>query len=283
MQILADNPTTLAFARAFTKNVDDDRLIFLSDVDETDSERESPQDSTTRSTPVSDRDDIALTLEDDDEEEEILSTDKRRVRLREARLDHIKPRDSTSDSLTAVTRTQVLPFGILTVNPDTKSTTMAADKLAAPMDSLKQVLRRNKVIRSIIDDADDPLMDVKSNDGHSLPFRSGGSSFNNHLPVKDASFLDEHTTTVLESNTTADDSQDTASEATVNRTSISEHEKLVHQSSAFLPKDRRSHFLRTVGDESRQSSRMVKDVNRRRMAFAPAASSESAEPGIDSK
>jgi len=287
IQTLADNPTTLAFARAFTKNVDDDRLVFLSDVDETDSERESPQESNTRNVIVRDRDDIAMTLEDEDVEEEILSTDRRKERLRESRLlaGRSIDRDLASGSLTAVTRAQVLPFGILATNPGTEPIPMAADKLADPLNGLKQVLRRNRVIRSIIDDADDPLMAVEVNDAQSPPFRSESSSFNfnSHLPVKDASFLDENAATLLESISIASNFQDAASEASVNMTASARPEKLVHQSSTFLPKDRKSHFLRTVGDESRQSTRVVKDVNRRRMAFAPSASSESAETEPGSK
>ncbi|GJJ75512.1 hypothetical protein EMPS_07870 [Entomortierella parvispora] len=269
LEELADNPTTMAFARAFTKNVEDDQLVFLSDVDETDSERDSPNEDSIMSLRVS------------DEGVEDPAADRTRERFAESRLligrpiDNGSLKDLASGSLTAVTRSQVLPFEIL--NRDIGSTPTVAQEVADSKNELRQALRRNRIIRNIID-ADD-------HDRPSMSLWSDSSAFNGQLPVKDASFLDDNVAAVADSITVDSRMQDATADATT-ETSVSvsataRSEKIAHQSLTFLPKDRKTHFLRTVGDESRRSTRVVKDVNRRRMAFAPSVNSESPQPDLD--
>ncbi|KAG0048522.1 hypothetical protein BGZ83_006538 [Gryganskiella cystojenkinii] len=304
---LADNPATAAFARAFKKNVDDDQLVFLSDVDETDSEAESARKKNKNKHRKAERmggtqGDLELLAsgegeciainendyeeEEEEEEDEVLNTDKRKARLREARLqqegslnqEDVQEESLVVGSIAAMTRAQVLPFGPSEVSSDveTLSVSSKSSVVIAPVDELKEALRRNMVIRSIMDGVDDPLMTVDPDDERqplpSSQIQSSKSSFSimDRIRINDASSVVEGLTTT-NSSTTSGNTAGFANEAVVDVTAIARPRMLVRQSSSFLSEERRTQFLSTVGEESRggnAGTRVVKEVNRRGMAFA---------------
>lgn len=292
---LADNPNTAAFARAFQKHVDDDQIVFLSDPDESNDEAVgSKRNGKKRTTKDSDEDEDMEDVEygnrdqptpiEEDEEDEPLNTDKRKEKLRLARLhrhgdDESVGASMTSGAIAAMTKNQVLPFDL---NPDERipvasaassETTRLLDTAGDsrkeadgmvqetnPIDEHKAIMRRSKLIRDIINGVDDP---IDSSQASVSPRKS--SSFSAF------SILDRIVDQPSLSNVNpVSGSMRTGTAGTGDEVIQIAQPRLARQSSSFLVEERRQQFLSTVGEELRggqASTRVIKEVNRRKMVF----------------
>ncbi|KAF9363210.1 hypothetical protein BGX34_004644 [Mortierella sp. NVP85] len=299
---LADNPVTAAFARAFQKHADDDQIFFLSEPEESDdkaigSKEDDDEDEDMehveyekddRHRNLNSNDTIGINIvREEDEEEEPLNTDKRKERQRLARLRQHGYEGSMDPSMTPgimaeMTKNQVLPFDTnpneqISVSMAASSTTTTlysilrepldrkdvADQVqkSHPTDDHKTMMRRAKVIRDIVDGVEDPV-DLFGQTSVSPRKSSSFSAFD---------ILDRIVDQPLAS------SEAVAGEARIvmgvedDVRLIALPRTLARQSSSFLVEERRQQFLSTVGEELRggqASSRVVKEVNRRKMAFA---------------
>ncbi|KAK3812836.1 MAG: hypothetical protein J3Q66DRAFT_346721 [Benniella sp.] len=299
---LADNPVTAAFARAFQKHADDDQIFFLSEPEESNdkvigSKQDNDEDEDMEHVEY-EKDDHHLNLTSNDtiginnareeeEEEEPLNTDKRKERQRLARLRRHDYEGSMDPSMTPgimaeMTKNQVLPFDTnpneqISVSMVASSTTTTlysvprkpldredvADQVqkSHPIDDHKTMMRRAKVIRDIVDGVEDPV-DLFGQTSVSPRKSSSFSAFD---------ILDRIVDQPLAGSDTV------AGEARIvmgvedDVRLIALPRTLARQSSSFLVEERRQQFLSTVGEELRggqASSRVVKEVNRRKMAFA---------------
>ncbi|KAG0206209.1 hypothetical protein BGX28_002305 [Mortierella sp. GBA30] len=242
--------------------------------------------------------------EEEEEEEEVLNTDKRKEKFRLARL----LRDANgasangsmeSGTIAAMTKGQALPFGnssrdhalseetvskpnlLEEADDSTLSRTDGASAVQKdPMEEYEDILRRKKVIQDIIDGVEDP-MDVDANKA---------SSQRRHTPSLHSSFdlMDR----VIDRSALADADHAAGSTglsssgallanrpgAEVDVTAIAHPRTLTRQNSSFLSEERKTRFLSTVGEDSRGANagnRVVKEVNRRRMAFATSTTNDS--------
>ncbi|KAG0244114.1 hypothetical protein B0O80DRAFT_523917 [Mortierella sp. GBAus27b] len=317
---LADNPNTAAFAKAFEKHADDDQIYFLNDHDGSDDEAgDSKQENDKRASKSDDEDEVMQDAEyetdrihsnkhlsdqhdadedDDVEEEESLNTDKRKEKLRLAKVlghDNHKELDASTalGTIGALARNQVLPFN---VNPKEQisvvSTTLSETVISFdttqdshgessttaqeddPIDEYKATMRRSKVIRDIIDGVDD-FTDLSSQTLSTSPRKSSSfSAFSILDRIVDQPSL-------VSSSSVSGSSLGVRGEAGAEDEvrQIAQPRMLARQSSSFLVEERRQQFLSTVSEELRggqASTRVVKEVNRRRMAFAtPKRSSSS--------
>ncbi|KAG0286859.1 hypothetical protein BGZ96_009103 [Linnemannia gamsii] len=302
---LADNPNTAAFARAFKKNMDDDQLIFLSDADES-AEEDGPSkdDREGHSDAAKDRQSQMLVdaeSSEEEEEEESLNTDKRQEKLRRARLVRDESDQSfygsmDPEAITAMTKGQLLPFDVSSEDdrvaddfrsPQTasilstsqtspKSTDPSSRRISASQaDSIneyKDVMRRTKVIRDILDGVDEVVEDGAM----TSPSRARSSLSGLLDRIVDRTSLSDSSTNLSSLNPPAF-GQD-SSHNDVDVTAIVRPRMLARQNSSFLSEDRRNQFLSTVGEDNRggnASTRLVKEVNRRKMAFATSKKSTS--------
>ncbi|KAF9152618.1 hypothetical protein BG015_004988 [Linnemannia schmuckeri] len=308
---LADNPNTAAFARAFKKNMDDDQLVFLSDADESAEEDGSSKDdqggpssaATDRQHQMSkDTESSEDDTESSEEDEgESLNMDKRQARLQKARL----VRDESDQSfygsmdpnaITAMTKGQVLPFGIalddwlmedskalkpLSTSTPVRTSSKATDSLtreifasqADTIDEYKDVMRRTKVIRDILDGVDEVVEDGAM----TSPSRAKSSLSGLLDRIVDRTSLSD--SSMARSSVDAPSGfVQSSSHNDVDVSAIVRPRTLARQNSSFLSEDRRNQFLSTVGEDSRggnASTRVVKEVNRRKMAFATSKKSNS--------
>ncbi|KAG0375225.1 hypothetical protein BGX24_009397 [Mortierella sp. AD032] len=302
---LADNPNTAAFARAFKKNMDDDQLVFLSDADESADENEPSKDDEDEDEDDDRESQRSTNMEsggEDDDEEESLNTDKRQERLRKARLDRDESFNGSMDpdAMAAMTKGQVLPFNIESEDEllfeDHKSSRASSTPLslriptkgsdssrrvsasqAEAVDEYKDVMRRTKVIRDILDGVDEEGEDETM----ASPVRGRSSLFGLVDRIVD------RTSMLSESSSAADGSVfgSGALHNEVDLTAIVQPRMLARQNSSFLSEDRRNQFLSTVGGDNRggnASTRVVKEVNRRKMAFATSTKSTSSSGSFSS-
>ncbi|KAF9541773.1 hypothetical protein EC957_002673 [Mortierella hygrophila] len=305
-EMLADNPNTAAFARAFKKNMDDDQLIFLSDADESAEEDGSSKDD--QGGPLSVVKDQQHRMSDDaelsekDEEGELLNTDKRQERLRKARLVRDESDQSfygsmDPDAITSMTKGQVLPFVVASegdriagdsrtlMTPSTstpvRGTSKATDSLTPgisasqgdAIDEYKDVMRRTKVIRDILDGVDEVVEDGSM----TSPSRARSSLFGLQDRIVDRTSLSDSSVARPPVDASSEFVQG-SSHNDVDVSAIVRPRLLARQNSSFLSEDRRNQFLSTVGEDSRggnASTRVVKEVNRRKMAFATSKKSTS--------
>lgn len=303
---LADNPNTAAFARAFTKNMDDDQLIFLSDADESAEEDGSSKDGRKgHSDAAKDRQyQMQLDAESsgEDEEGESLNTDRRQEKLRRARLVRDESDQSfygsmDPDAITAMTKGQLLPFDVSSEDdripgdfkspqtPSVLSTSQTSSKSTDPssrrisasqvdsIDEYKDVMRRTKVIRDILDGVDEVVEDGAM----TSPSRARSSLSGLLDRIVDRTSLSDSSTNRSSPNAPSAFGQD-SSHNDVDVSAIVRPRMLARQNSSFLSEDRRNQFLSTVGEDNRggnASTRLVKEVNRRKMAFATSKKSTS--------
>lgn len=258
MVFVADNPSTAAFARAFEKNIGDDDLIFLSDPEESD-HGETEKSGKSRKKKAVEDEDAEMTPgsqeEAEEEEEEELNTEKRAERLQQARLlrdgENVNKATTTTATNTVIkTKTFVVPGEEESLEDD--------DRQVDPIDEYKETMRRTKVIRNILDGFDNEV-DLASQ-SLDLPSqrRTLPSTFNLLDRIVDKGPVEESAASVKAG-------------GDVDVTAIARPRMLARQNSSFLSEERRTQFLSTVGEESRggnAGNRMVKDVNRRKMAFA---------------
>ncbi|KAG0078602.1 hypothetical protein BGZ90_004848 [Linnemannia elongata] len=302
---LADNPNTAAFARAFKKNMDDDQLIFLSDADESAEEDGSSKDDQggSRSVAKERQHQMSDDAESSEEDEgELLNMDKRQERLRKARLVREESDQSfygsmDPDAITAMTKGQVLPFDVASeddrvaeddtalrtpttltpVRATSKATDSSTRGISASqvdaIDEYKDVMRRTKIIRDILDGVDEVV-----EDGHmTSPSRIRSSLYGLQDRIVDRTSLSDSTM----ARSSVDGSSgfvQGSSHNDVDVSAIVRPRLLARQNSSFLSEDRRNQFLSTVGEDSRggnASTRVVKEVNRRKMAFATSKKSTS--------
>ncbi|KAI9235724.1 MAG: MRC1-like domain-containing protein [Podila humilis] len=257
---LADNPSTAAFARAFEKNIGDDDLIFLSDPEESD-HGDTEKSGKSRKKEVVEDEDADMTLGGQDEaeaSEEELNTEKRAERLQQARLLRDgKALSEVTTTTTTTTTTTVIKTKTSTV-PGEEVSLEDDDGHVDPIDEYKETMRRTKVIRNILDGFDDEV-DLASQ-SLDLPSqrRTLPSTFN---------LLDR----IVDKGPVEDSAASMRTGGDVDVTAIARPRMLARQNSSFLSEERRTQFLSTVGEESRggnAGNRMVKEVNRRKMAFA---------------
>lgn len=303
---IADNPNTAAFARAFKKNMDDDQLIFLSDADESADEDESSKGN--HGGPPSIAKDRQLQMSDDadsseeDEEGELLNMDKRQEKLRKARLVRDESEQSfygsmDPDAITAMTKGQVLPFDVASeddfIAEDSKThkspsastpyraTSKATDSStrgisASQVDAIgeyKDIMRRTKVIRDILDGVDEVIEDGSM----TSPSRPRSSLVGLLDRIVDRTSLSDSTMARSPMDAPSGYVQG-SSHNDVDVSAIVRPRMLARQNSSFLSEDRRNQFLSTVGEDNRggnASTRVVKEVNRRKMAFATSKTSTS--------
>ncbi|KAG0328017.1 hypothetical protein BGZ99_006369 [Dissophora globulifera] len=239
-------------------------------------------------------------VDDDEDEDEPLNTDKRKERQRMTRqLNNGEEvgRSPFSGRIDALTREQALPFGVMTSeslltpgseSPSSPPTSTAAAKhsmdslgltfpkplsqLEAPIDDYKDAMRRSKTIRDIIDGVDD-ISEIQNSQESASQRRTLPSSFD----VMDR-IIDRPSLTELSGSRASRDGDSVGVNGDIR--SFAGPRTLSRQNSSFISDERRNYFLNTVGEEDRggqASNRVVKDVNRRRMAFAtskkPASSS----------
>ncbi|KAF9404989.1 hypothetical protein BGZ94_003826 [Podila epigama] len=265
-----------AFARAFEKNIGDEDLIFLSDPEESDhggattsaatkdkaakkSDKDRGKSRTTAEDDSDSNDDSGGEKDDEVEEEaeESLNTDKRAERLQKAR--------TLRDAAEALS-TNADPLEHETLDNENDDEGEAMN----PIDEYKETLRRTKVIRGILEGLDDE-MDLAS--------QSMATTTSSQRRVQSSTFnlLDRIVDTGPVSESHSHHNGGGNSE-TVDVTAIARPRMLARQHSSFLSEERRTQFLSTVGEESRggnASNRIVKDVNRRKMAFATSKRSSS--------
>ncbi|KAF9938955.1 hypothetical protein BGZ67_010154 [Mortierella alpina] len=311
---LADNPKTAAYARAFRKDKDDDQLVFLSDPDESNDEADSSSKSKSLNRTGSDReDDDMASLESEDEvqpaqhgevseeeeEEEMLNTDKRKEKLRQARLLRDADGGSVNESMesgaiTAMTKGQALPFGdsssddVLperTVENDTTASAVRAKKSTEmrrePVEEYEDILRRKKVIQDIIDGVEDPVeQDVTQASSQRRRTSSSFSAYRLMDRIVDRSQLADSDLAADSGSTSAfGSSLGGRAGAEIDVEAIVRPRTLSRQNSSFMCEERKARFLSTVGEESRGANagnRVVKEVNRRRMAFATSSKQDGA-------
>ncbi|KAG0008968.1 hypothetical protein BGZ82_004318, partial [Podila clonocystis] len=234
-------------------NIGDDDLIFLSDPEESDhGETEKSSKSKKKEVMASEDEDADMIPEgqDDEESEEELNTDKRAERLQQARLLRHGAAEIVSEVAVTKTKTMVVPG-------EEEST--VDDNEVDPIDEYKETMRRTKVIRSILDGFDDEV-DLASQ-SMDLPSQRRGlpSTFNLLDRIIDKGPMEEPASALRTVGTDVD------------VTAIARPRMLARQNSSFLSEERRTQFLSTVGEENRggnAGNRMVKEVNRRKMAFA---------------
>lgn len=202
---------------------------------------------------ASDDEDADMTPEGqgNEESEEELNTNKRTERLQQARLLRDGAAEIVSEVTVTKTKTLIVPGEEESLEDDN-------DELD-PIDEYKETMRRTKVIRNILDGLDDEV-DLASQ-SVDLPSqrRALPSTFNLLDRIIDKGPMEEST---VSSRTGGAD---------VDVTAIARPRMLARQNSSFLSEERRTQFLSTVGEESRggnAGNRMVKEVNRRKMAFA---------------
>jgi hypothetical protein len=286
--------------------MDDDQLIFLSDADESAEEDEpSKDDQESRSKATKEqqhRMSVDAESNGEDEEDEPLNTDKRQERLRKARLVRDESDQSfygsmDPDAIIAMTKEQVLPFDIsseddrLAEDPksvqtpsalspsqiQSKSTDPSSRRISASqaetINEYKDVMRRTKVIRDILDGVDEVVEDGAM----TSPSRTRSSLSGLLDRIVDRTSLSDSSTNRSSLNAPSAFEQD-SSHNDVDVTAIVRPRMLARQNSSFLSEDRRNQFLSTVGEDSRggnASTRLVKEVNRRKMAFATSKKSTS--------
>ena len=286
--------------------MDDDQLIFLSDADESAEEDGLSKDD--QGDPPSVTKDRQHQMSDDaesneeDEEGELLNMDKRQERLRKARLARDESEQSfygsmDPDAITAMTKGQVLPFDVTseggriaedskTLKTSSTSTPIQATSKATDsstrgitasqvdaIDEYKDVMRRTKVIRNILDGVDEVVEDG----GMTTPSRARSSLFGLLERIVDRTSLSDSSVARSSVDTPSGFVQ-VPSHNDVDVSAIVRPRLLARQNSSFLSKDRRNQFLSTVGEDNRggnASTRVVKEVNRRKMAFATSKKSTS--------
>ena len=292
---------TAAFARAFQKHADDDQIFFLSEPEESDGKaigsKDDDEDEDMEHVEY-EKDDHHLNLNSNDtiginiareeeEEEEPLNTDKRKERQRLARLRRHDYEGSMDPSMAPgimaeMTKNQVLPFDTnpneqisVSLAASSKTTTLysvlrepldredVADRVqkSHPIDDHKNMMRRAKVIRDIVDGVEDPV-DLFGQTSVSPRKSSSFSAFD---------ILDRIVDQPLAGSDTVAGEARIVVGAEDDVRLIALPRTLARQSSSFMVEERRQQFLSTVGEELRggqASSRVVKEVNRRKMAFA---------------
>ncbi|KAF9950744.1 hypothetical protein BGZ70_001243 [Mortierella alpina] len=305
---LADNPKTAAYARAFRKDKDDDLLVFLSDPDESNDEADSSSKAKSLSRTGGGRDDEDMAsldsedevqpvqhVEESEDEDEMLNTDKRKDKLRQARLLRDADGGSVNESmesgaLTAMTKGQALPFGDSssddvvserTVDNDTTVSAVRAKKPAErrePVDEYEDILRRKKVIQDIIDGVEDPVeQDMSQASSQRRRTSSSFSAYRLMDRIVDRSQLPDPDLGAGSGSTSAFGGGRAGPEVDVE--AIVRPRALSRQNSSFMCEERKARFLSTVGEESRGANagnRVVKEVNRRRMAFATSSKQDGA-------
>ncbi|CAO3572859.1 unnamed protein product [Mortierella alpina] len=307
---LADNPKTAAYARAFRKDKDDDLLVFLSDPDESNDEADSSSKGKSFSRTGGDMNDEDMaSLESEDEvqpvqrveeseedEDELLNTDKRKERLRQARLLRDADGGSVNESMeagaiTAMTKGQALPFGdsssddvVAERTVDDHSTKPAAPRVKKPaerrepVDEYEDILRRKKVIQDIIDGVEDPVeQDMSQASSQRRRTSSSFSAYRLMDRIVDRSQLPDSDLGAGSGSTSAFGAGRAGPEVDVE--AIVRPRTLSRQNSSFMCEERKARFLSTVGEESRGANagnRVVKEVNRRRMAFATSSKQDAA-------
>ncbi|KAF9288491.1 hypothetical protein BGZ68_000196 [Mortierella alpina] len=314
---LADNPKTAAYARAFRKDKDDDQLVFLSDPDESNDEADSSSKAKSSGRAGSDReDDDMISLQSDDEvqparhneeseeeEEEMLNTDKRKEKLRQARLLRDADEGSMNETmesgaLTAMTKGQALPFGESsnddafserTADNDSTVSSVRAKKSAEvrrePVEEYEDILRRKKVIQDIIDGVEDPVeQDMSQSSSQRRRTSASFSAYRLMDRIVDRSQLADSDLGASSGNTSAFGGGGRPG-AEVDVEAIVRPRTLSRQNSSFMCEERKARFLSTVGEESRggnAGNRVVKEVNRRRMAFATSSKQDGASTASSS-
>ncbi|KAF9957710.1 hypothetical protein BGZ72_001520 [Mortierella alpina] len=304
---LADNPKTAAYARAFRKDKDDDQLVFLSDADESNDEADSSSKAKSAGRTGSDKeDDDMASLESEDEmqpashhveseeEEEMLNTDKRKEKLRQARLLRDADEESVNEAmesgaLTALTKGQALPFGDSSsddvFSEPTVDNTVRVKKSAEvrkePVEEYQDILRRKKVIQDIIDGVEDPVeQDVGQTSSQRRRTSSSFSAYRLMDRIVDRSQLADSDLGAGSASTSAfGGTLGGRAAAEVDVEAIVRPRTLSRQNSSFMCEERKARFLSTVGEESRGANagnRVVKEVNRRKMAFATSSKQDGA-------
>lgn len=286
--------------------MDDDQLIFLSDADESAEEDESsrgdqggpPNVAKDRQHQFSDE----AELSEEDDEGELLNMNKRQERLRKARLVRDESDQSfygsmDPDAITAMTKGQVLPFDVASeddfiaegsktlITPSTSTPVRATSKAtdsstggisASQVDAIdeyKDIMRRTKVIRDILDGMDEVVEDGSM----TSPSRARSSLVGLLDRIVDRTSLSDSSVARSPVDTPSGFVQGT-SHIDVDVSAIVRPRLLARQNSSFLSEDRRNQFLSTVGEDNRggnASTRVVKEVNRRKMAFATSKKSTS--------
>ncbi|KAF9561031.1 hypothetical protein EC968_005928 [Mortierella alpina] len=318
---LADNPKTAAYARAFRKDKDDDQLVFLSDADESNDEADSSSKAKSLNRAGDDQEDddmASLDSEDEvqpvhqveeseeEEEEEMLNTDKRKEKLRQARL--IRDADGgsvngpmESGALTAMTKGQALPFydssndGVVserTVDHDSTVPGVRVKKTKEarkePVEEYEDILRRKKVIQDIIDGVEDPVeQDVGQTSSQRRRTSSSFSAYRLMDRIVDRSQLAEADVGAGSGSTSAfGGTLGGRAGVDVDVEAIVRPRTLSRQNSSFMCEERKARFLSTVGEESRGANagnRVVKEVNRRKMAFTTSSKQDGASTASSSK
>lgn len=193
--------------------------------------------------------------EEEEEEEEELNTEKRAERLQQARL--LRDGENVNKATTTTTTNTVIKTKTFVV-PGEEESLEDDDRQVDPIDEYKETMRRTKVIRNILDGFDNEV-DLASQ-SLDLPSqrRTLPSTFN---------LLDR----IVDKGTVEESAASVRAGGDVDVTAIARPRMLARQNSSFLSEERRTQFLSTVGEDSRggnAGNRMVKDVNRRKMAFA---------------
>ncbi|KAI7819684.1 hypothetical protein BC939DRAFT_459493 [Gamsiella multidivaricata] len=218
--------------------------------------------------------------DEDEEEDEPLNTDKRKERLHLARLYQYGGQESldaamaSSKTIAAMTKGQTLPFDIKAnesttraeVEPAATATTLD-DRPAKddPIDEFKETIRRSKTIRDIMEGVDDHAELASQSSISSQRISSLTSNILTRIIDRPSLIDSSGTAGPVQGSVTMLSATDE------NMQVIAQPRMGPRQNSSFMSGERRSQFLSTVGDESRGlqgGGRVVKEVNRRRMAFA---------------
>ncbi|KAF9427465.1 hypothetical protein BGZ76_002330 [Entomortierella beljakovae] len=295
---LADNPSTAAFARALKKEIDDDRIIFLSDPDESadeakgekmnEDDKSEDEDEEMGIDEPNNKEDIIrpntsyLDEEEDEEEDEPLNTDRRKETLRLAKI--IRSNNEASSLETTVqssVRLQALPFGPSSSNPFTKSgiSTISTSTVES--------------ISSISIEAEGSSFDVNESSTQMSSVDEYGNILKRSKLIRDImdGVADPAGSSVelIATSTTSSffvrssEDMDAIESTSISRTReeidpalrvFAKPRMLARQSSSFLADERRNQFLSTIGDETTGS---VKDVNRRKVAFETTVSSDNSK------
>ncbi|KAG0235500.1 hypothetical protein BGW41_000745 [Actinomortierella wolfii] len=264
---LADNPQTAAFARAFEKNIGDEELMFLTEPVDSEEEEKTIRKLQRRGTLSASVSDLDSDQEDgresndddelmkeaaaaretaqqdmdedgDDDEEEALNTDKRRERLAKSRVSLVDKDDD------------------------------ARSNVGDRVDEYKATLRSRKLIDNLLHGIDDEEL-AQDPDLQGLQYSF--SSLDDRII--------DRTSHSSEGPSTSGGAFSTKNDEILEFLQVGQR-RVARTNSSFMSEERRKIFLSTVSEESRganASSRMVKEVNRRKVTFRSGVTAKKSE------
>ncbi|KAF9973945.1 hypothetical protein BGZ73_002788 [Actinomortierella ambigua] len=256
---LADNPQTAAFARAFEKNIGDEELMFLQEPVDSDEEEKTIrklQMRGTMSASVSDIDSDVDGGHDGSEEEDDLMKEVALAAKKKAAQDIVDDGESEGEEdilNTDLRRDRLAKARANPIDDGQERRSSMADRV----DEYEATLKSRKMIENLLRGGHDEELEQD-------PDLSG---FQHSFSTLDDRIVDR--TSQNDRFSTSDSAFTARGEETLEILQASRR-RVARTNSSFTVEERRKMFLSTVSEDSRganASSRMVKEVNRRKVTF----------------